>query len=198
MASTPTPSGLASASIGTGSLKDTSGRLQYTYYPYPNAPESLQQRTRAALSSLLPHPAGTDTTALKMSGQAPVADHEQANDPIDATGTSGSGAHTLESQVGGHAGVLSSDDGSLIIKPTLHLEKEFYDDLAASAPLALESEEGGTVPALSPFEPLRPWVPKYYGTLRLEGRARTVEESGETVLEDVPEVKNKDESDIPC
>jgi hypothetical protein len=55
--------------------------------------------------------------------------------------------------VGGHAGVLTTDDGSLIIKEALPLELEFYQTHAPT-------------PA---FEPLHPFLPKFYGTLKLEG-----------------------------
>ncbi|KAI0781528.1 SAICAR synthase-like protein [Trametes elegans] len=60
----------------------------------------------------------------------------------------------LESQVGGHPGVLTSEDGSLLIKPALPREVAFYQSVAAD-------------PA---FAPLRPFVPRFYGTLRLEGK----------------------------
>ena len=83
--------------------------------------------------------------------------------PSPPFGSSGAhtGAHTpvaLASQVGGHAGILSSDDGALVIKPCLPLEEAFYDALS-------DAEKVG------PFDALRPWVPVYYGTLRLEGKA---------------------------
>lgn len=203
---TSAPSASVSANPANG---PSSGTLQYTYHPPPKAPASLQQKTRTALSSLLPHPQAAQNQQLTTPSPPEMSDHNnvteaQTSDPVEVTGTSGSGAHTLESQVGGHAGVLSSDDGALIIKPTLPLEKEFYDDLAASAaPSVLdglgEPERGdeSAAPALSPFEALRPWVPKYYGTLKLEGRARSAGDNGETVLEDVPEIKNKDESRCP-
>ncbi|PBK83186.1 SAICAR synthase-like protein [Armillaria gallica] len=59
----------------------------------------------------------------------------------------------LASQVGGHAGVLTSEDGSLLIKSALPLEHQFYQILNSN-------------PA---FEPLRPFVPKFIGTLKLQG-----------------------------
>ena len=62
--------------------------------------------------------------------------------------------HTLASQVGGHAGVLTTEDGSLIIKPALALEHQFYQQAAVDPALA----------------PLRRWIPRFYGTLRLEGK----------------------------
>ncbi|KAI0695079.1 SAICAR synthase-like protein [Cerioporus squamosus] len=60
----------------------------------------------------------------------------------------------LTSQVGGHAGVMTSEDGSLLIKPALAAEVAFYQSVAG--------DPG--------FAPLRPYVPKFYGTLRLEGK----------------------------
>lgn len=200
MASTLASSSTSAPSPAPAAASRSSDGLQYTYQPAPGAPESLVQKTRAALYSLFPHPKTRSAgTTPKMSepdsSSAPASSHKHTHDPVDATGTSGSAAHTLDSQVGGHAGVLSSEDGALVIKPTLHLEKQFYDELAASSPLAVEIASIGEshVPALSPFEALRPWVPKYYGTLKLEGRAKTSGESGETIVEDIPEVKNKDE-----
>ncbi|KAG8899504.1 hypothetical protein FRB99_006688 [Tulasnella sp. 403] len=65
----------------------------------------------------------------------------------------------LETQVGGHAGVQTSEDKSLIIKACLPKEKEFYSLLASKDILA----------------PLRPFVPTFYGTLQLHG---TVDASG--------------------
>ncbi|KIM87322.1 hypothetical protein PILCRDRAFT_63566 [Piloderma croceum F 1598] len=59
----------------------------------------------------------------------------------------------LSSQVGGHPGILATEDGSLIIKKALPLELEFYQTHALD-------------PA---FGPLRPFLPKFYGTLKLEG-----------------------------
>ncbi|GJE88105.1 inositol polyphosphate kinase family protein [Phanerochaete sordida] len=60
----------------------------------------------------------------------------------------------LESQVGGHPGVMTSEDGSLIMKPALPVEVAFYQAVL-------------TDPAL---DAMRPYIPKFYGTLRLEGQ----------------------------
>lgn len=60
----------------------------------------------------------------------------------------------LESQVGGHPGVMESEDGSLIIKPALPVEVDFYQTML-------------TDPSLMP---LRGYIPRFYGTLRLEGQ----------------------------
>lgn len=59
----------------------------------------------------------------------------------------------LTSQVGGHAGISTTEDGSLIIKPALVNEVKFYNSLASD-------------PA---FASLRPFAPKFFGTLRLQG-----------------------------
>ncbi|KAF9460920.1 hypothetical protein BDZ94DRAFT_1290953 [Collybia nuda] len=60
----------------------------------------------------------------------------------------------LDTQVGGHAGVLENEDGSLIIKPALPLELKFYQALL-------------TDPALAS---LHPFTPRFLGTLKLEGQ----------------------------
>ena len=60
----------------------------------------------------------------------------------------------LTSQVGGHKGVSMSEDGSLLIKPALAHEVSFYQHLT-SDPF---------------FASLRPYIPKFYGTLKLEGK----------------------------
>ncbi|KAI0268314.1 hypothetical protein BC834DRAFT_868835 [Gloeopeniophorella convolvens] len=56
-------------------------------------------------------------------------------------------------QVGGHKGIQTTGGGSLLIKAALPIEHEFYRSTLAN-------------PALVS---LRPWVPTYLGTLRLEG-----------------------------
>ncbi|TFK62475.1 SAICAR synthase-like protein [Pluteus cervinus] len=68
-------------------------------------------------------------------------------------------AQPLSSQVGGHAGVLSTEDGSLIIKPALHRELEFYQHLTTN--------DG--------FADLIHYVPKFLGTLQLQGKVDTTE-----------------------
>ena len=61
----------------------------------------------------------------------------------------------LTTQVGGHAGVQTTDDGSLLIKPAVPIEHIFYQSVTAE-------------PA---FAPLRPWIPRFLGTLRLAEQA---------------------------
>ncbi|KAJ3570002.1 hypothetical protein NP233_g4690 [Leucocoprinus birnbaumii] len=60
---------------------------------------------------------------------------------------------TLAAQVGGHAGVLTTEDGELLIKPALRQELAFYQQLQSDETLSV----------------LLPYVPKFIGTLRLEG-----------------------------
>ncbi len=60
---------------------------------------------------------------------------------------------SLASQVGGHIGVLTTEGGELLIKPALPRELEFYQKL--------QSDET--------FAALRPYVPYFIGTLKLEG-----------------------------
>ncbi|KAF9557757.1 SAICAR synthase-like protein [Agrocybe pediades] len=63
----------------------------------------------------------------------------------------------LGPQVGGHAGVLTTEDGSLLIKPALPQELEFY--------YALRQD-----PAL---DDLRSFTPTFLGTLKLEGKVES-------------------------
>ncbi|KAF9032920.1 hypothetical protein BJ165DRAFT_1417549 [Panaeolus papilionaceus] len=60
----------------------------------------------------------------------------------------------LATQVGGHAGVMTTEDGSLLIKPAIRSEVDFYQ--------ALQQD-----PALSS---LREFTPHFLGTLKLEGQ----------------------------
>ncbi|KAF5343543.1 hypothetical protein D9758_012952 [Tetrapyrgos nigripes] len=75
--------------------------------------------------------------------------------------------------VGGHAGVQTTEDGSLIIKPALPLEHKFYQDLS--------TQDG--------FKDLRPYLPKFFGTLKLEGQ---VDESKSTADGSIVVKKTKD------
>ena len=88
----------------------------------------------------------------------------------------------LSSQVGGHTGMLTTEDGSLIIKPALPLELEFYEKYSSHPS----------------FEPLRPFLPKFFGTLKLEG---TLDETKPESLTVKPlmgaEAVQKDEFDFP-
>ena len=90
----------------------------------------------------------------------------------------------LASQVGGHAGVMTSEDGSLLIKPAHPVEVEFYQSVGA--------EPG--------FAALRPYIPKFYGTLKLEGQVdpnSVPGDGGEVKLVEV-KVQDKDRSSEQC
>ena len=76
-------------------------------------------------------------------------------------------------QVGGHKGLQITEDGTLLMKPALPLELQFYQNILADPTLAS----------------LRQWVPTYLGTLRLEGQ-NTAE--GLASVEGIPE-NEKDE-----
>jgi len=67
---------------------------------------------------------------------------------------SGLVSRVYANQVGGHPGVATTEDGSLLIKPSLPREVAFYQALATDARCAN----------------LRDYVPEFYGTLKLEGR----------------------------
>ena len=87
----------------------------------------------------------------------------------------------LTTQVGGHPGVSSTEDGSLLIKPALPTEVAFYHTLGEDPRLA----------------GLKDFVPEFYGTLRLEGKVES-ESAGldmNTIqpVTDIPE-SEKDES----
>lgn len=76
-------------------------------------------------------------------------------------------------QVGGHKGMRVLGEGALVMKPTVPLELQFYQNILASPALAS----------------LRRWVPTYLGTLRLEGQ-NTAE--GISSIEGIPD-NEKDE-----
>ena len=74
--------------------------------------------------------------------------------------------------------MLTTEDGSLIIKPALPLELEFYEKYSSHPS----------------FKPLRPFLPKFFGTLKLEGTLDETKPKSLTVkpLEGA-EVVHKDE-----
>ncbi|KAH6919273.1 inositol polyphosphate multikinase [Coprinopsis sp. MPI-PUGE-AT-0042] len=81
----------------------------------------------------------------------------------------------LASQVGGHAGVMTTEDGSLLIKPAAPGELAFYETLKAATKK--------TYPNLVK---LREFTPEYLGTLRLEGQIEPgSEESGVMKIQQV-------------
>ncbi|KAF9480849.1 SAICAR synthase-like protein [Pholiota conissans] len=86
--------------------------------------------------------------------------------------------HALESQVGGHAGVMTTEDGSLIIKPALARELEFYQ--------ALQSHD-----MLAAF---RPFTPKFLGVLKLQGQVDPAHgDALESLVNLQPVAEQKDE-----
>ncbi|KAL5533453.1 hypothetical protein ACEPAF_5229 [Sanghuangporus sanghuang] len=91
-----------------------------------------------------------------------------SNAAMSAITAGESAFHALRSQVGGHPGVLASDDNLLIVKSCLDAEKRFYELLA----LGDERLEG-----------LRRWIPRFYGTLRLEGKVADDDDAGAGALE---------------
>ncbi|KAF9232017.1 hypothetical protein BU15DRAFT_55484 [Melanogaster broomeanus] len=64
----------------------------------------------------------------------------------------------LSQQVGGHAGVQTTEDDSLLLKPALPREIEFYQLIRDIA----ETSAGVHL--------LKPWIPKFLGVLNLEGK----------------------------
>lgn len=82
----------------------------------------------------------------------------------------GTGTKILASQVGGHAGVSTSEDGSLLIKPALPREVDFYQHLTSNPD----------------FASLRPYIPKFIGMLRFAGK---VEDGDLTTLREAPTPK---------
>lgn len=87
----------------------------------------------------------------------------------------------LPSQVGGHEhGVLTTEDNTLLIKQALPLELHFYQTVAAAAEPELDA--------------LRPFIPKFLGTLALEGELDTDKPASETTINVKPiEGPRKDE-----
>ena len=74
--------------------------------------------------------------------------------------------HPLESQVGGHVGVSTTEDGSLLIKPAVPTEVAFYQQLQRDSNL----------------EDLRAFTPTFLGTLELMGK---VNEASSAVSESI-------------
>ncbi|KAG1725016.1 uncharacterized protein EDB91DRAFT_1062511 [Suillus paluster] len=81
--------------------------------------------------------------------------------------------HPLAGQVGGHAGVQTTEDGSLLLKPALPHEIAFYQQIAAA-----DDHD-----ALSK---LRKWIPKFLGVLKLEGQLKDSNGEGGENVEVVP------------
>jgi 1D-myo-inositol-tetrakisphosphate 5-kinase/inositol-polyphosphate multikinase len=91
--------------------------------------------------------------------------------------------HALDSQVGGHPGVLTTEDGSLIIKPALPRELAFYEALQNDAAL----------------EGLRVFTPKFLGVLKLQGQIDPAErDAAEGLMKLQPAADQKDECPLAC
>lgn len=91
---------------------------------------------------------------------------------MDAT----SPIQALDSQVGGHPGILTTENGSLLIKPTAEKELEFYQRLQQDSRL----------------EDLRVFTPTFLGTLKLQGKLDETRSTLESiVIEPVAEGKDK-------
>lgn len=86
----------------------------------------------------------------------------------------------LANQVGGHPGVSTTEDGSLLFKHALPREVAFYQSIALDPALA----------------PLQDFVPQFYGSLKLEGKIDTETPGADPTtirpVENVPE-SEKDE-----
>lgn len=99
--------------------------------------------------------------------------------PVRRMASTSTVIHPLESQVGGHAGVLTSKNESLIIKPAIPTELAFYQQLQLDNNL----------------QDLRAFTPTFLGTLKLMGK---VDEASSAVSESIvlePVVsEEKDES----
>lgn len=88
--------------------------------------------------------------------------HDESAKPSSA------GLQPFPYQVGGHKQMQIIGEGALIVKAALPLELQFYQNIQAN-------------PALTS---LRPWVPTYLGTLRLEGQTTA---EGIASVEGIPE-----------
>ena len=162
------------------------------FYPTSSS-HRLPEIVEHALASILPMPSPSPLLAV------PELPSSSASSD-DGAGSSVSGVETLSSQVGGHAGILSLDEALIIKPVDASKgEKVFYEAMAQSyqghgmgleessedededdtveravSPSSLRdsptmSDLAPNIPA-SPFERLRRWIPKFYGTLKLEGR----------------------------
>ena len=91
--------------------------------------------------------------------------------------------HSLASQVGGHPGVMTNEEGSVIVKTTSATEIEFYQ----------------TVHTHSAFEPLRPYVPTFLGTLKLQGQIDPEKsQGGAIVVKEETKVEGSEKDKYNC
>nr|GAT59971.1 predicted protein [Mycena chlorophos] len=95
-------------------------------------------------------------------------------------------------QVGGHPdGVLATEDDMLLIKQALPVELQFYRAIAAASDPQITA--------------LRPWIPRFLGTLTLQGEIDPEAPTSETNIpvKPLPELSssrndNKDEFGPSC
>ena len=88
----------------------------------------------------------------------------------------------MDTQVGGHPGITTTEDGSLIIKPALQNEAAFYQRLQQDSDL----------------EDLRAFTPTFLGTLKEMGRSEEeMTIAPESVVVDTVLCEDKDESLAP-
>ncbi|KAI5990883.1 hypothetical protein EDD15DRAFT_1133704 [Pisolithus albus] len=80
----------------------------------------------------------------------------------------------LSSQVGGHAGVQTTEDGSLLLKPALPRELEFYQLIRDGVSPGIDAATA----TASGLKPLLPWIPKFLGVLSV----------GNHLVENLPEM----------
>jgi len=76
-----------------------------------------------------------------------------------ASPTALAATHPLADQVGGHAGVQTTEDESLVLKPALPREIDFYQLIAAAG----DDDD---------LSQLRRWTSKFLGVLKLEGKLK--------------------------
>jgi inositol-polyphosphate multikinase len=96
-------------------------------------------------------------------------------------------AQLLTTQVGGHPGIIESEDGSSIGKPALPLEHEFYEAIYGDNPANRDLQD---------FKRLQPFIPRLMGTLRLVGRLDETQADGELrilPIEGAAQAATKDE-----
>ncbi|KAI6110865.1 hypothetical protein EDD16DRAFT_1809145 [Pisolithus croceorrhizus] len=69
----------------------------------------------------------------------------------------------LSSQVGGHAGIQTTEDGSLLLKSALPRELEFYQLIRDGVSPDIDA----ATTTVSGLKPLLPWIPKFLSVLSL-------------------------------
>lgn len=96
-----------------------------------------------------------------------------SNSPLSSTLAA---TRPFAAQVGGHAGVHATEDNSLLFKPAVPREIDFYQRIAAAG----DHDE---------LSKLKDWIPKFLGVLKLEGQLKdsnAVGNGGDGNVEVVP------------